>query len=103
MEDIEKQVINWHQETFPNATIMAIKAKFSEEVAEFNNSFDYYTSDLFNDESIEEFADMCIVYMSGLAKLGKPSLTSIIAAKLEINKARIWGKEVGNGDRPRDK
>jgi len=102
-EGVEKEVVEWHRETFPAATIDAIEIKFHEETIEFCDAAGDESGEIFNDESMEEFADMCIVYMAGLAKLGKPFLTSLIAAKLAINKGREWGKETENGDRPRVK
>ena len=54
-------------------------------------------------KAAKEFADMCIVYMAGLARSNLPPLSKYIADKLEINKARTWGPEIANGDRPRVK
>ena len=102
MNDIENQIVEWHRATFPRATLGAIFEKFEEEYREFYDE-SCELEEIFRDHAIEEFADMCIVYMAGLAKLGRPSLFSYISAKLEINKARKWGKETANGDRIRDK
>jgi hypothetical protein len=100
--DIENQVMEWHRKTFPNATFDAIAMKFEEEYEEFCNAIDF-TDSFFQPETREEFADMCIVYMAGLNKLGLPSLSQLISDKLEINKKRKLGKETKNGDRPRKK
>ena len=98
LEGIEKQVAEWHREVFPSATIQAIVNKFYEEYEEFNS-----TGILFTKENMEEFADMCIVYMAALNKIGLPSLSQLISDKLEINKKRIWRNEKANGGRPRVK
>jgi len=85
LEGVEKDVVAWHRETFPNATIKSIEEKFDEEEIEFiletmdNNG-------CFCDKAASEFADMCIVYMAGLAKIGKQSLTSLIVARLSLMK-----------------
>jgi len=103
LEGVEKEVVAWHRKTFPNATVEAISDKFDEESGEFFDVVLHNGLNYFSDEAAAEFADKCIVYMAGLAKLGKPSLTSLIAAKLAINKGREWGAESENGDRPRVK
>lgn len=102
LEDTEKEVISFHRETFPNATIKAIAEKFDEEFDEFYSEC-LDTLDVFADSAMVEFADMCIVYMAGLDRIGKTTLSALIQAKLEINKSRVWGKETENGDKPRDK
>ena len=92
MIDIEKQVLDWHKETFPNSTNDAIREKYKEEIQElFEKPFDFY-----------ELADVCIVGIALLNRYGI-TLSEAIGAKLEINKNRIWGKETKNGDRPRKK
>jgi len=104
LHDIEKEVVAWHRETFPNATMQAITAKFDEEIHEMADEIVADDGDnIFCDAAAAEFADMCIVYMAGLDRLGKPSLSSLIAAKLAVNKGREWGPETPSGDRPRVK
>ena len=103
LSEVEKQVVEWHQGCFPKASIDAIFNKFSEEFEEFQVEYYMQRPDIFDGAAAEEFADMCIVYMSGCAKLNLPSLTQLIAAKLEINKGRMWGSETSNGDRVREK
>lgn len=102
MDQIEKEVIEWHKSIFPNATDDAISQKFREESYEFEIESQKYR-DFFSATATEEFADMCIVYMGGLAKRGKPTLTEIIRCKLDINKARVWGPENKDGSRYREK
>lgn len=51
----------------------------------------------------EEFADMCIVFISRQRKKGRRGLAELIRDKLEINKLRDWGIELPNGDRRRVK
>lgn len=96
IEDIEKEVLAWHRETFPNATTEACYEKLREESQELLEAFT-------GPESIEdEIADVCIVAISLLNRFGM-SLSGIIKNKLEINKCRKWGEEDENGDRPRVK
>lgn len=92
MENIEKQVIEWHNKQFLLSTVEDIANKFEEEYGEFDLA-EFETGSYFSNESIEEFTDMCIVFIAGLAKLGKPSLAKHIARKLEINKNRKWNKD----------
>lgn len=92
MENIEKQVIEWHREQFSWATIKDIENKFYEEHREFNTA-QFETKSYLSDESIEELVDMCIVMMAGLSKTGKPNLSEHIRRKLEINKNRKWHKD----------
>lgn len=103
LKDVEKQVVEWNRTTFPRATIDAIFNKFSEEMFEFEEEVINNMPIIFNGRPAEEFVDMIIVFMSARAKLGFTPLTEMIAAKLEINKNRVWGFETSNGDRPRIK
>lgn len=95
MKTIEQKVIEWHQKTFPNATILAIVEKLKEEIPEL-----FETEDL--EDTIEEIADVAIVCIAFLNRLGT-TLSEEIERKLFINKTREWGKELPNGDRPRIK
>lgn len=92
MENIEKQVIEWHRKQFPWATMEDIYNKFEEEYGEFDLA-NFETGSYFSNESIKEFTDMCIVFMAGLAKSGKPPLAEHIAKKLAINKNRKWNED----------
>jgi len=95
MTDIEKEVITWHKETFPNATTHAILAKLDEELDELQESDEL-------DNFIEEIADVAIVAITFLNRQGT-SLSEQIKYKLAINKSRNWGRELPNGDRVRVK
>jgi hypothetical protein len=50
MKENIKTIIEWHEQTFPDATLDGQKAKFEEEIAEYNESV-----------CMEELADMFIV------------------------------------------
>jgi len=95
IEDIEKEVLEWHRETFPNATDEAIDDKLQEEVAELNGEI-YFGDD--KGKKANEIADVCIVSIAMLARM-HTSLSAIIAAKLAVNKARTWGPEQPDGNR----
>jgi len=95
IENIEKEVLNWQSSTFPNATKQAIFDKLHEEVGEL-----YQETFLLHSKTAEEIADVAIVSISLLNRMGT-SLSAVIAAKLAINKDRTWGAETENGDRPR--
>ena len=101
IEDIEKEVIEWHRATFPNATLGAIEKKIAEELYEFGtviNTEGSKPKDYWN-----EFADVIITHMAYLAKSsnGEVTLAGIINWKLDINRQREWGEETENGNRDR--
>jgi phosphoribosyl-ATP pyrophosphohydrolase len=96
MIDIEKEVLEWHRKTFPNATNQAVYEKLWEEVDELKQSC------IDSNNIAGEIADVCIVSITLLDRFGM-SLSEIIKDKLEINKRRNWGEETENGDRPRIK
>jgi len=97
-EDIEKNVVEWSLETFPNATEEVLADKFDEEVEELFGATCVYPVQYFNRH--EEIADVCIVAMRELHEAGT-SLAEVIGRKLEINRQREWGPEEPNGDRVR--
>ena len=103
LEDIEKEVLAWHRETFPNATDSAVVHKLKEESNELYEAVwycSYYGID--KDEIPAEIADVAIVSIALLSRMNT-SLSAVIAAKLAVNKARTWGPETENGDRKRVK
>lgn len=104
MCDIERDVLKWHKNTFPNATIEAVQEKLEEEVGEFFEVVEK-RDDAKPVEYWDELADVIIVNMVFVNKTsnGEICLADIIRRKLEINKKRQWGKETENGDRPRVK
>jgi len=92
IEDIEKEVLEWHRATFPRANGEAINKKFFEEVKEL------YASLRGEGNTIEELADVCIVGIVLLDRIGS-SLSECISNKMAINKARTWGPEQPDGNR----
>lgn len=103
IEDIEKEVLAWHRETFPRATFDAISDKIIEEAGELLDAVEYYQR--FDDKKQEiplELADVAIAGIALLNRMGT-SLSAVIAAKLATNKARVWGDQEPNGDRKRIK
>jgi phosphoribosyl-ATP pyrophosphohydrolase len=103
MQEIEKEVLEWHKETFPNATGAAIMDKVFEEIGEFvhvalnpnSKPAEYW----------DELADVIITNMALINNTsgGDVTLADIVRRKLGINKARQWGPEDENGDRKRVK
>jgi NTP pyrophosphatase (non-canonical NTP hydrolase) len=105
---IEKEIAEWHRETFPNATQEAILDKLMEETAELVDAVRqadkrYHLGNVF--DIFYEFADVFIVFVALLDRvsIGKISVEDIVMAKLAVNKKRQWGEETANGDRPRVK
>jgi len=98
MDELQKEIVKWHKETFPNATKKAIEDKLAEECGELTSAAFFLTDDHVADEG----ADVVIVLCSLLDRMNL-SLETIVRRKLEINKKRTWGKETSNGDRPRVK
>lgn len=98
---IEKDIAEWHKETFPNATQGAILGKVREEAGELLDAT--YRGTII--EVLEEFADVFITISAFISRseINWLSLEDIIEAKLNVNKKRQWGKETENGDRPRVK
>lgn len=101
--DIEDEIIAWHRDTFPNASMLARIKKIKEECVEL-----FQSAEIGNiQQLLEEAADVFIVAVSIAADKSffeeNVSMTRVIADKMEINKGRIWGKEMPDGDRPRKK
>ena len=93
IEDIEKQVAEWHQETFPNATNGAVYHKLYEEVQELKDELVCYLHYGKGPKDIPaEIADVAIVSIALLARYGT-TLSAVIAAKLAVNKTRVWGAD----------
>lgn len=97
MNSIEKEVLEWHKATFPNATEDAVWKKLQEEAIELLDSIKFGI-----EFTEEELADVCIVAIR-LFDFHGMTLFEIIRDKLEINKSRKWGPETPSGDRPRIK
>lgn len=103
MDDIEKDIVEWHRSTFPNATAQAILDKLDEEIAEAQDCYGFGNLQ----QLLEECADIFIVACSLAARRDlfedNVSMTRVIRDKMAVNKARVWGPETENGDRKRVK
>ena len=99
MRKIQKEVVDWHQETFPVATLKAITDKMEEELVE---TLDEVRNGTDKNALAAELSDVVIVACSLLERLGI-DFESAIRNKLETNKKRTWGPENSEGDRPRVK
>jgi phosphoribosyl-ATP pyrophosphohydrolase len=91
MISLENRVIEWHKETFPNATNEAVLAKLHEELLEVISAKD-------QGELVMEIADITIVSIVLLERLGF-SLENVVYSKMAINQARQWGPEDETGNR----
>lgn len=107
MNETIATIIQWHEKTFPDATLDGQKTKFAEELGEYNESV-----------NMEELADMFIV-ACGIARFNSVValeyfavvfnallgwkligvhglLMTIIDNKMKKNRARTW-KKTGGG------
>jgi len=98
MEAIQDEIVKWHKETFPRATIQAILDKLDEELHEALDEIK--GGDL--KKLFEELADVVIVTCALAGALGI-NFEDVIIWKLEVNKNRTWVKELPNGDRVRER
>lgn len=95
-------IIKWHEETFPDATLVGQEEKFQEEFIEWNNAMG-------TENEIKELADMFIV-ACGVARFDVTcELFAIIDQniydsgefqealdnKMKLNRSRVWEKKDG--------
>ena len=97
-EKLEKEIIEWHTKTFPDATMEGQLIKLEEEMNELANSAN-------SEEGLKEAADVYIV-LCGLKRwdsyIGnfvmyygfsyEDDLYEAIVEKMNKNKARVWAK-----------
>jgi hypothetical protein len=104
MKETIKSIIEWHEQTFPDATLEGQIEKFYDELAEYNEEY-----------NIKELADMYIV-ACGIARFDSVQaldyfavvykaimdykllavpflLREVIDDKMQINRKRKWGKQ----------
>ena len=108
MNNLIKDILDWHKDTFPNATEEAVSAKLLEEAHELwleliNHAINQSTKS--ETEMLDEVADVFIVATRfvDMRSGGEVSILDIIEKKMERNKRRAWGPEEANGDRRRVK
>lgn len=108
MKETIQSIIQWHTETFPDATLEGQRIKFWEEMEEFDSA-PYYT------ERVTELVDMFIV-ACGVARFNMTEALSefacvrergnyknivwedfekVIDVKMQINRKRKWGCNKG--------
>lgn len=101
MQELENEIIEWYRATFPNATFDAKRKKMVEECRELISALFFGSTQ----DILEEAADIFIVAVSLAAdkKVFEDNVTMrrVIADKLAVNKARVWGEETDDGDRQR--
>jgi hypothetical protein len=105
MKETIKSIIEWHEQTFPDATLEGQMAKFADEKKEFEQ-----------EPSLEEWSDMFIVacgiarfdsilalhYFSDCFKiLARQAISNVyvqqaVDKKMQINRNRTWGFSNGN-------
>lgn len=100
IEDLCKEIVEWHVATFPNATEEAMANKLLEELGELVEAANAGNGPAF----WAELSDVVIVATAIWGRQDPPrSFPAWVREKLEVNRRRVWGKETANGDRPRDK
>ena len=85
VENLYKEVVDWGNKTFPDATTSSILAHLAKEALE-----------LIEDQTPEEAADVCMLLMHYADKAGF-DLFEAVRNKFEINKTRKWGEPDENG------
>jgi len=88
MNDLQKQITDWHKETFPAATDAEIIAKIKEELEELWEELAAYRPGNL-DRVIDESADVVIVLSAFLGRIGV-DLDSAVRDKMNINRRRVW-------------
>ena len=97
-ENLEKEIIEWHTQTFPDATMEGQLIKLEEEMNELANSAN-------SEEELKEAADVYIV-LCGLKRwdcqiekfvtrfwfVPAVTLYKAVVEKMNKNKARVWEK-----------
>lgn len=99
IEGIEKEVLEWQKNTFPNATMRAKMIKLREECIELIAAIEFGNYQ----QVLEESADVFIVAVN-IANDRREfednvTMTRVITDKLAINKSRTWGPEDETGNR----
>lgn len=105
MKETIKSIIEWHEQTFPDATLEGQIEKFDDELSEYGES-----------ECLEELADLfivacgiarfnfiealpCFAKVERLLKLWEKISVSrrafeiVVNKKMQINRKRKWGKQ----------
>lgn len=97
-EKLEREIIDWHAKTFPDATMEGQLIKLEEEMNELANSAN-------SEEGLKEAADVYIV-LCGLKRwncqiekfvtrfwfVPVSTLYKAVVEKMNKNKARVWAK-----------
>lgn len=110
MKETIKSIIEWHEQTFPDANLEGQIEKFDDEVKEF------YEAELLSDEAAVELADCFVVgcgiarfsflsamnafsfvlgYLDGEEEFAKKFI-SAVENKMAINRKRKWAVGKGN-------
>lgn len=109
MKETIETIMKWHKETFPDATYDGQRAKFWEELQEFDTAKSYR-------DMVEELADMFIVacgiirfdtveamvQIACVRERGNAKMIlwadfeTIVDVKMKKNRKRVWNK-TGNG------
>ncbi len=110
MAETIKTIIEWHEQTFPNATLEGQLTKFDDEVKEF------WECELQSEEAATELAD-CFIVACGIARFSaaeaagafsfvdsyiaaeikfKEMFENAIQNKMAINRKRKWSIGKGN-------
>ena len=90
--ELEAERLEWSLKTFPDATAISSLRKLESEIKEIEH-------DLLNGvRRPEEYADalMCLLDSAGRNRISVPEIIGAFAAKLKINKKRVWAKNPDN-------
>ena len=114
MKETIKSIIEWHEQTFPDATLEGQIEKFEDEEREYEEAD---AKDVFGKETLMELADLVIVacgiarfdllsgigaFETALHRIDKCSCFDIydvveaVKEKMEINRQRKWSVGKGN-------
>ena len=90
MQELQKEITNWHKETFPAATEQQIVDKLLSEMVELTWELKDFSDGGHNIPAIiDECADVFIVMAALLGRNGV-NLEMAVRDKMETNKKRRW-------------
>lgn len=87
LPELQSEIGEWGDETFPNATLESVRAHFDEEAAELHDSS--------NPVDLREETADCAMLLIQIAHHAGFDLDQAIRDKLEINRKRTWGQVAG--------
>lgn len=105
MNETIQSIIEWHTKTFPDATLAGQKAKFDEEITEYEKAntptdIAFEMADLFivacgiaRFDNIQGMAYMALVWHAySHSFLAQSDFENALKHKMEKNRKRVWNK-----------